>query len=195
MYREAPVGLCYLDTELRYIHINEWLSAINGIPVKKHLGKKLNEVIPEVAKGIEWQLRQVIDTGEPILYEKVTVETPAQPGVIICLEHCFYSVKSDDGVTLGVSCVVQDVTEREHLRKVKLATGNIQLVELLTNREHDILTMVERRLYNKEIAEQLSISIETVKTHLKHAYKKLEVNNRRQAIGKLNSLKILHYAA
>ena len=31
VYREAPVGLCYLDRDLRYVQINDWLAAINGL--------------------------------------------------------------------------------------------------------------------------------------------------------------------
>lgn len=30
---DAPIGLCYLDTDLRFVHINEWLAKINGVPV------------------------------------------------------------------------------------------------------------------------------------------------------------------
>ena len=39
LYKEAPIGLCYLDADLRYIHINDWLAAINGLPAEQHLGK------------------------------------------------------------------------------------------------------------------------------------------------------------
>ena len=33
-FDDAPVGLCYFDTDLRYVHINEWLAKINGLPVQ-----------------------------------------------------------------------------------------------------------------------------------------------------------------
>ena len=33
---EGPIGLCYLDLDLRYVHINEWLAAINGLAVSEH---------------------------------------------------------------------------------------------------------------------------------------------------------------
>lgn len=66
IYREAPIGLCYLDTDLRYVYINEWLAAINGIPVEGHLGRTIAELLPGVAAGVESQLRHVIETGQPI---------------------------------------------------------------------------------------------------------------------------------
>ncbi len=44
LYAIAPVGLCYLDTDLRFLYINEWLARINGLSVKAHLGKTIDEL-------------------------------------------------------------------------------------------------------------------------------------------------------
>jgi DNA-binding NarL/FixJ family response regulator len=62
------------------------------------------------------------------------------------------------------------------------------LIEPLTNRELDTLDLLARRLYNKEIADELSVSVETVKTHIKNIFGKLEVTNRREAIDKAREL-------
>jgi DNA-binding NarL/FixJ family response regulator len=57
-------------------------------------------------------------------------------------------------------------------------------VGLLSNRENDILQLLSRGLLYKEIAEQLSISVSTVRQHIHHIYEKLHVQNRTEAINK-----------
>ena len=111
VYGQAPIGLCHFDLDLRYIHVNERLAALNGLAVNEHLGQTVGDVLPDVAQGVEEQLRQVITTGEPSEVETVEAPTPAQPGNGRTLRHNFYPVKSPDGTVVGVSCAVRDVTE------------------------------------------------------------------------------------
>jgi len=54
--------------------------------------------------------------------------------------------------------------------------------DTLTNRELDILMMLDERLTNKEIAERLFISPITVKTHSANIHRKMNVRARRQAV-------------
>ena len=112
LYAIAPVGLCYFDTDLRFLYINEWLARINGLSVKAHLGKTIDEVLKDVAVGVVPQLRHVLQTGEPIIEGTVEAETPAHPGESRHYMHNYYPDKSKDGTVVGVSCVVQDITER-----------------------------------------------------------------------------------
>lgn len=58
-------------------------------------------------------------------------------------------------------------------------------IELLTTREKEILELIKTGLQNKEIAEELHISPQTVRKHIENIYDKLQVNNRVEAISKL----------
>jgi DNA-binding NarL/FixJ family response regulator len=57
-------------------------------------------------------------------------------------------------------------------------------LELLTERERQVLTLLVRGVTNQDIADSLMISINTVKRHLKAIYKKLEVSTRSAAVAK-----------
>lgn len=54
----------------------------------------------------------------------------------------------------------------------------------LSDREKEILSALVQGMDNREIAEKLFISYETVRNHLKHIYEKLHVNSRSQAVSK-----------
>ncbi len=54
----------------------------------------------------------------------------------------------------------------------------------LTEREQEILSMLSKGYANKEIADKLTISVPTVRTHLRHIYEKLHVRSRTEAIVK-----------
>jgi PAS domain S-box-containing protein len=113
VYQTAPIGLCLFDTELRYRHINEWLASINGLSVQEHVGRTISEVIPDVSEGVESQLRRVMETGEPVLDGVVEAQTPASPHQKRTFQHSYHAVRSDDGIVVGVSCIVQEITSRK----------------------------------------------------------------------------------
>jgi DNA-binding NarL/FixJ family response regulator len=57
-------------------------------------------------------------------------------------------------------------------------------LSILSNRENEILLLLSKGLLYKEIADQLSISVSTVRQHIHHIYEKLHVQNRTEAINK-----------
>ena len=51
----------------------------------------------------------------------------------------------------------------------------------LTTREQEILLLIRLGKTNKEVAADLGVSVNTIKTHMKNLFAKLEVSNRTQA--------------
>ena len=56
----------------------------------------------------------------------------------------------------------------------------------LSEREREVAELAACGLHDKEIARRLGISITTVRTHIDHAFRKLNVNNRMTLVHKLN---------
>ena len=65
------------------------------------------------------------------------------------------------------------------------------LVEPLTERELDVLHQLAQGKSNQQIAKILFVSVGTVKTHARHIYEKLEVNNRTHAVARARELGLL----
>jgi LuxR family maltose regulon positive regulatory protein len=66
------------------------------------------------------------------------------------------------------------------------------LVEPLSDREIEVLQLLATRLSSQEIADELSISINTARTHIRNIYGKLDVHSRSEAAKRARALKLLH---
>ena len=72
--------------------------------------------------------------------------------------------------------------ETEVSKKVQYHRNHIELHDDLTARERDILGLLAKGYENQRIADELYISLKTVKTHVSNILSKLEVSDRTQAV-------------
>lgn len=89
------------------------------------------------------------------------------------------------GITIG--------TQLTRKTRVTTQDTNQQAIEQLgiSEREQSVLALLAEGCSNQEIADQLFISTNTVKTHLKNLYQKLEVKRRGQAVEKARALQLI----
>ncbi len=116
IYETAPVGLAFLDRDLRFVRINDALAEINGLPAAAHVGKRASELYPELPlspslRDIEKDLRHVLETGEPILDVGLSGETAAAPGTHRSWLNSWYPIRVG-GEIVGIGVVVREITER-----------------------------------------------------------------------------------
>jgi DNA-binding NarL/FixJ family response regulator len=70
------------------------------------------------------------------------------------------------------------------------STGNAtKEIQVLTAREQELLRLLSKGYRYKEIADQLTISIETVRKHISNIYSKLQVQSRMEAVNKVFGVK------
>jgi DNA-binding NarL/FixJ family response regulator len=82
-----------------------------------------------------------------------------------------------DGGAPMTSQIAQRVVQSFH------ETSPVEREEVkLTERESEILTLLSQGFANKEIADKMSVTVSTVRTHLYHIYEKLHVRSRTEAI-------------
>ena len=75
--------------------------------------------------------------------------------------------------------------------RIEKPTLDIDKQREFTARELELLVFLSKGYTNQEIADSLSISTNTVKTHLKKLFVKLDVSNRTQAVSEGKLLKII----
>ena len=89
----------------------------------------------------------------------------------------------------GIDAAVRQAVTSGH-KRVRQPKPESQS-ESLTNREFEVLKLLGRRLSDKEIADELSVSVPTVKTHVSHILHKLRAENRRVAADKARELGLI----
>ena len=113
LYATAPIGLCFLDRDLRFVRVNERLAQMDGLAAEAHTGRKLAEVVPEVAAAMKDIYREVMASGVPLKERELQAATPALPGVMRAWQVSAYPLKDPDGTVLGITAAVSDITERK----------------------------------------------------------------------------------
>src|ERR687886_1276384 len=117
IYASAPIGLCFIDTELRFVRLNDRLAEINGLPAAAHIGKTLREILPEMADDLEPLYRQVIETKVPLRQLEVRRTNSAKPGVEQDWLLSLYPLRAEDDRVLGVNVTVHEITDRKATQK------------------------------------------------------------------------------
>jgi PAS domain S-box-containing protein len=110
----APVGLGYLDRDLRIRHMNQSLSAINDQALGTAIGKELWAMNPDLRAAAEPQLRTVLRTGRPYSNIEVDAKSLTEPGEVRNLMMSFYPLRNrNDGTVERVGVVVTDASSRK----------------------------------------------------------------------------------
>ena len=97
-----------------------------------------------------------------------------------------------EGWVTGLQLAIHNLADQNNDQaKTPGHDENVNWRNVLTNREYEVLQLLKQRLRDKEIADRLYVSTETIKTHLQHLYRKLRAADRRDAVVRAEKLGIL----
>jgi PAS domain S-box-containing protein len=117
----SPAGLSIIDSQLRFVWINQALAEFNGLPIEEHLGKTIREVTPGIAPTVEPLLRGVLRTARPVLDIEIGCEMSSHPGVVRSFVQSYFPILDAEGSTIALGAVVVEISPRvraeEELRK------------------------------------------------------------------------------
>ncbi|MDE2619191.1 MAG: PAS domain-containing protein [Sphingomonadales bacterium] len=138
LYDEAPIGLGFLDRDLRFVRINAALAEMNGFTAEEHIGKSVWDLLPDLRASAEPVLHRVLAHNEVIKGVELSGETPARPGVRRDWLEMFYPVHDRYGAVQGVGIFCEEVTEAKRAReRERLLTREVD------HRAKNLLTVIQ----------------------------------------------------
>jgi PAS domain S-box-containing protein len=160
IFEHAPVGLALLDTDIRYVRVNDRLAEINGLPGADHVGHTIAELLPDLPPQVQDDVVRVAREGEPLIDVAVSGVTPAQPGSEREFIASYWPVRSTGEEVVGVGIVVSDVTERRAAeRALRAQTDRYEALLLALSDAGEGMIVLERDgrcVYANSAFEQLS---------------------------------------
>ncbi len=125
-FSSASVGLSILDSQVRYLAINNTLAEIHGIPAADHLGKTVRDILGNFADLIEPQLQRVFSTGEPVLNLDVSAIVTSRTGSGHWLAN-YFPIKDHSGMVTRIGLVVVEISAQKELRQsLKDVSGKLR---------------------------------------------------------------------
>ncbi|MGW7098108.1 SpoIIE family protein phosphatase [Streptomyces sp. NPDC054883] len=152
LFETCPIGLVLLDEELRYVHLNQALADMDGIPLAGHLGRRMTDImITSDAGEYERLLRSVAREGRTVVDTLVGLRTPGHPDRDQVRSVSLFPLSGAVGTRRGLGGLLVDVTDRE--RAIMEATAARQRLALLDRAAARIGTTLDLNVTARELVE------------------------------------------
>jgi PAS domain S-box-containing protein len=127
LYATAPVGLSYVDAELRVLRINDYLAALNQQKVVAHLGRHIGDMIPDdtVRSSVLEDYRIVLESGKPLTGIERSGYPASSPGELRHWVVSYYPQFGTDGQVIGITALLLDVTAHKRVEAELLRSRHL----------------------------------------------------------------------
>jgi two-component system cell cycle sensor histidine kinase/response regulator CckA len=127
VFRGAPIGLAFVDRDLRYVRVNEALARINGVAVEAHLGRTIAEVLGPAAALVTPLFEEVFRSGQPVLEREIPMPVDSEGTERVLVASC-YPVQAPEGQMEWVGCIVSDVTEPRRSAALQVQSERMEAI-------------------------------------------------------------------
>ncbi|HEX3274356.1 MAG TPA: response regulator [Gemmatimonadales bacterium] len=128
VYRSAPVGLCVLDRDLRYVRLNARMAEMIGHPVEQLVGRTVRETTPALADTLEPRFRHLLATGEAVYGLEVRGTTDAEPGMERIWVATWLPLRDASGQVAAINVAAEEVTENRRLQEKLMEAHRLEAV-------------------------------------------------------------------
>ncbi|MFH8887795.1 SpoIIE family protein phosphatase [Streptomyces sp. NPDC017949] len=114
LFTTCPIGLVTLDEDLRYVHLNQALADMDGLPIAEHLGRGIDEIML-VSDATEFRrmLHGVAEDGVPVIGALTGLRPLGRPDHDQVRSVSFFPLSRAVGTPPGLGGLIVDVTDRE----------------------------------------------------------------------------------
>ena len=113
-FSSSAIGFGILDSQFRYTRVNDVLPRMAGLTAEDVLGTPVAQVFGETGMRAEIVLREVLDSGKPVLDREVSAELPGRPGDPRHWLVNYFPIREDGGTVTQVGVTAVDVTARRN---------------------------------------------------------------------------------
>ncbi|NEQ97924.1 MAG: EAL domain-containing protein [Cyanothece sp. SIO2G6] len=114
LYRNSPFGLCFLDSNLRFTHLNQAFTEMSDLSIEQHLGQSVESVLPNLYQAIKVPCQRALSTQKPVKDIEIVGLTSAQPGVERTWIASYFPIELE-GHQQGIGAIISEVTENKRI--------------------------------------------------------------------------------
>ena len=151
MLANAPIGLAFFDRRCRFVRVNRIFADTTGVPLSRHLGRTLPEVLPlPVAHELENTIQDVFENDRPMRDHEVAGVTESS-GRPWCWITSAYPIHTTPNQVRWVGLIVMDASDRkrseEALRKTEKLAATGRLAASIAHEINNPLEAITNLLY------------------------------------------------
>jgi signal transduction histidine kinase len=152
MLANAPIGFAFFDRRLRFVRVNQFLAAMNGLPVNRHLGRTVGEIFRgPMATALEESIGKVFDQGQAVQDLELRSGSESDTSQMRSWLANVYPVRTEAHVVRWVGVILVDTSERRRtedaLRKTEKLAAAGRLAATIAHEINNPLESVTNLLF------------------------------------------------
>ncbi|MBV8114811.1 MAG: PAS domain-containing protein, partial [Silvibacterium sp.] len=152
MLANAPIGFAFFDRRLRFVRVNQFMAALNGLPVNRHLGRTVGEIFRgRMGTALEESIGKVFEQGQPVQDRELTSGPDDDASQMRSWLANVYPVRTEADVVRWVGVILVDTSERRRteaaLRKTEKLAATGRLAATIAHEINNPLESITNLLY------------------------------------------------